>query len=207
MCYLPVDRELLRSFSKGKILTMRQQMKFCNLHKEQSAKDIWKKRGYPSIDWSGMNRRLKRHHRLLGQIINGQESHYRTDLAEKLAKGQERTLRKTERSLAPGYYGNRGLRLMSEHIIQHFSERLREKAVDDPVISGRGTTVFVSKVLVPELATRLIMEDMSVELGEARNILLQSVDMGELLQDDVADGEIDAAESMGDRFDFDGEEF
>ncbi|KAH7376483.1 RTC4-like domain-containing protein [Plectosphaerella cucumerina] len=199
MCYQPVDRALLREFSNGKTLTMRQQMKFCNLHKLQSAKDTWQKRGYPSIEWSGMNRRLKRHHRLLRQIIDGEESHFRKDLAEKLATGQERTLRKTERSLAPGYYGNRGLRLMSEHIIEHFSERLREKAVDDQVISGRGTTVFVSKVLVPELATRLIMEDMSVGLRDARQILVESVDMGDLLQDDVADGGIEAADAMGDR--------
>jgi len=186
-CYQTVDGDMLRRFSKGKTLSIRQQMKFCDFHKKDSAEGVWKDKGYPSIDWDHLDSRLERYQRPIRRIIEGGKSHFKSILAEKLATGQERTLKQTERSLAPGYYGNRGLRVMSEFVIRHFNETLRARAVDDPVISGRGTTVFVSTVLVPELATRLIMEDMLVEMEEAIEILAESVDMGDLLHEDVAD--------------------
>lgn len=186
-CYQAVDADLLRTYSKGRTLSIRQQMKFCDFHKKNSAEGAWKAKGYPSIDWDHLDSRLECHQRPIRRIIEGEQSYYKSILADKLATGQERTLKQTERSLAPGYYGNRGLRLMSEYIIRYFNEMLRERAVEDPVISGRGTTVFVSTVLVPELATRLIMEDMAVGMEEARQILADSADMGDLLHEDVGD--------------------
>lgn len=186
-CYQTVDAQFLGTFARGKPLSMRQQMRFCDSHKKDTARKAWKERGYPSIDWKQLDSRLERHQRPIRRILDGGPSYFKSILAEKQAAGKERTLKKTDRSLAPGYYGNRGLRLMSEHIIRHFNETLREKAVDDAVISGRGTTFFVSTVLVPEMATRLIMEDMSVGIEQARLILAESVDVGDLLHEDVGD--------------------
>ena len=50
-----------------------------------------------------------------------------------------------------------------------------------------GVSGFVQAVLVPELAERLIMEDMKVDTLGAREIVLESADVGELLYPDVDD--------------------
>ncbi|OAA60985.1 hypothetical protein SPI_05009 [Niveomyces insectorum RCEF 264] len=100
----------------------------------------------------------------------------------------------TNAATVPGYYGQRGLRVMSEAIVRTFAPVLRRQAVQDPLIAARGYSQFVQDVLVPELAVRLIMEDMAVDAVDAQKILRDSVAIGELLheeEDVVLDGEDD----------------
>lgn len=187
MCSQAVDGALLQSFTRGAHLSIDRQLKFCRLHKKKTAEATWKTKGYPTINWDTLGSRLSRHDKFIRRIVNGEDSHYRSLLAARVSKGQERTLRKTERSLAPGYYGPRGMRAMSEHLVGRFASTLRRRAVEDPIVSARGTAVFVSTVLVPELAVRLIMEDMDVDPDGARSILEASVDVGELLNEELLD--------------------
>ncbi|ROT35282.1 hypothetical protein SODALDRAFT_60570 [Sodiomyces alkalinus F11] len=187
MCSQPVDAALLRSFTRGGHLNINRQLQFCRLHKKKTAEATWEEQGYPTIDWDALASRCCRHDKFLRRIVNGGDSHYRSLLAARVSKGQERTIRKTERSLAPGYYGPRGMRAMSEHLVGRFAATLRRRAVEDSIVSARGTAVFVSTVLVPELAVRLIMEDMHVDPEGARSILEASVDVGELLNEELLD--------------------
>ena len=54
-------------------------------------------------------------------------------------------------------------------------------ADSDPLIGRAGVSAFVQHVLVPEVAVRLIAEDMGVGEAEAACILEESIDIGEKL--------------------------
>ncbi|KAK2005075.1 hypothetical protein LX36DRAFT_916 [Colletotrichum falcatum] len=187
MCSEIVDKALLDGFSGGARLHIRRQIQFCRLHKKKSAEDAWDARGYPKIDWAILGSRLSSHYDFVLDIINGGSSHYASLLVDKVKGGKNRTLLKAEDSLTPGYYGPRGLRALSESIIDNFSSILRERAIEDWVISSRGYSGYVEAVLVPELAVQLICEDMKVKIDEARKILEDSKWIGDLLHEDVGD--------------------
>ncbi|KAL2874704.1 hypothetical protein SGCOL_010077 [Colletotrichum sp. CLE4] len=187
MCNEIVDDTLLHDFSKGARLHIRKQIQFCRLHKKKSAEEAWGARGYPKIDWDVLDTRIASHYNFLRKVINGGSSHFGDLLLDKVKEGKNRTLLKAEDSLTPGYYGPRGLRAFSEHIIGRFSSVLRERAVDDRLISSRGYSSYVEAVLVPELAVLMISDDMVVEAEEARSILEDSKWIGDLLHEDTGD--------------------
>lgn len=72
----------------------------------------------------------------------------------------------------------------TEHIIAHFSTKLRTMATSDRIIAATGTAGYVQAVLVPELALLLIQDDLKVDESEARKVLKESGDVGELLHED-----------------------
>ncbi|KAF3803664.1 hypothetical protein GCG54_00004838 [Colletotrichum gloeosporioides] len=187
MCGDPVDKNFLDAFSNGARLRIHRQLQFCRQHKKKSAEDAWKTRGYPDIDWVELGCRLSDHYDFLEEIIKGGRSHYGDRLIDTVKEGKNRTLLKAEGSLTPGYYGPRGLRALSEDIIARFSSILRERAIDDRLISSRGYSSYVEAVLVPELAVKLICEDMNVEPTEARKILEDSKEIGDMINEDIGD--------------------
>lgn len=65
-----------------------------------------------------------------------------------------------------------------------FASKLRRRAVTDKLISTRGVSEYVHAVLVPELGVSLIMDDMSVDEEKAREVLRNSVDIGNLLNEE-----------------------
>lgn len=68
-----------------------------------------------------------------------------------------------------------------------FSAQLRRIAVTDRLVAARGVTGYVQTVLVPELAVRLIREDMGVGVEDARQVMRESVGIGDLLNEEVED--------------------
>lgn len=61
-------------------------------------------------------------------------------------------------------------------------------AKDDTLVAKVGVVGYSQSVLVPELATRLIMDDMNVTADVAREIMRDTVDIGHKInpqQDDV----------------------
>lgn len=56
-----------------------------------------------------------------------------------------------------------------------------------------GVAAYIQAVLAPELATLLVMDDMNVDAESARAILRDSIDVGNLLNEE----EDEAAEVMG----------
>lgn len=92
--------------------------------------------------------------------------------------------------------------------MQKHTRLLKKVAPRDALISKRGVTNYMQAVLVPEITTLLIMEDMSVDAERAREILDESVVMGELLQEEVKDvhvskrkGRVGDSEEDSDEFD------
>ncbi|KAI0203933.1 RTC4-like domain-containing protein [Astrocystis sublimbata] len=188
MCYQEVDRELLEKYSPDGKMSVKQQTAFCRLHKRRSAAKARMEKGYPRVDWGALEQRCSLHYRFLRNILEGtQASHYRELLRERVESGKNRTLLTNNDNLTPGYYGPRGLQVMTGYILGKFSDVIRRRAVEDKVISARTYTGYIQTVLVPELAVRLIMEDMSVNEGEARDVLEDSIEIGELLYEEGRD--------------------
>ncbi|KAI0486349.1 RTC4-like domain-containing protein [Xylaria cf. heliscus] len=188
MCHQQVDRELLEKYSTDGKMSVKQQTAFCRLHKQKSAATAGTRKGYPKIDWETIHSRCSRHQGFLQGILEGtQASYYRKVLKERVDSGKNRTLLTNHDNLTPGYYGPRGLQIMTEYIMNTFSDVIRRRAVEDKLISARTYTGYVQTVLVPELTVRLIMEDMSVAEERARNILEESIEIGELLHEEARD--------------------
>ncbi|KAM4059467.1 RTC4-like domain-containing protein [Hirsutella rhossiliensis] len=181
-CGQPVDKMLLDDFSWGKRMNVRLQTRFCRQHKKQTAMETWRAKNYPEVDWEGMDRRFAAHRSFLLGIINGNASHFRSILAQKIKSGQARSMKK-EGDMNPGYYGPRGFDLMCDYLVDEFGELLKEKAVDDRVIAGRGSAAFIQTVLVAELAVQLIKDDMGVSAEEARSIMEESKALGEMVHE------------------------
>lgn len=184
ICDEQVDQELLKQFSNGERMKLVRQVKFCRMHKKVTARKTWEEKGYPVIDWARLQERIKSHHEFLKSIIMGSGSHFGDILKENIRKGKARTLLTTNDYLTPGYYGLRGMSVMTETVTDTFSKLLRRRAPLDTRISGRGYTGFVQSVLVPELAVKLIQEDMSVGEDEARLVMEDSRVVGEILNDE-----------------------
>lgn len=73
-------------------------------------------------------------------------------------------------------------------IVDRFSLRLRRLAANDEIVKKAGVAGYAQCVLVPELALRLVKDDMKVDDESARQILRDSVDVGQKLNpalDDV----------------------
>lgn len=68
--------------------------------------------------------------------------------------------------------------------MSRFASKLRRLAASDKLISSGGVSRYVQAVLVPELAVLLIQEDMKVDEEKAREILRDSVDIGNLLNEE-----------------------
>lgn len=183
-CGEVVLETLLNDFSKGKRLNVQMQTRFCQKHKKMTAMNIWHEKGYPTVHWNDLEDRFDKHRKSLLEVINGQRSYYRDILAERIETGQGRSLKK-EGNLNPGYYGPRGCKLMCDYLVEEFGELLKEKAISDRVIAGRGSAAFIQSVLVLELGTRLIEEDMEVSTEEAREIMEDSKALGELIHEEV----------------------
>ncbi|KAK3398101.1 RTC4-like domain-containing protein [Sordaria brevicollis] len=194
MCDEEVDKSVFELFkAKHPRMTIQHQQKFCQTHKRASANKEWLDKGYPDIDWTKMDKRIRNHYDFLRTILNGGKSYYADVLSDKVKSGQNKTRLMSEVNLTPGYYGMRGLRLMSEHLVNGLASELRKRAVQDRLVAARGHMFYIQSVLVPELAVRLIMEDMNGEGSEkvteeqARTIMNDSTWVGELLNEEVAD--------------------
>ncbi|KAI1756581.1 RTC4-like domain-containing protein [Xylaria castorea] len=188
MCHQEVECELLKKYSTDGKMSVKQQTAFCRLHKRQSAVKTGTEKGYPKINWESMDSRCSTHQDFLKTILEGtQASHYRKILKERVDSGKNRTLLTNHDNLTPGYYGPRGLQVMTEYIMGALSDVIRKRAVEDKLISARTYTGYVQTVLVPELAVRLIVEDMSVTEERAREVLKESIEIGELLHEEARD--------------------
>lgn len=173
-------------------MDLRAQQLFCRTHKNVEALHEWSERDYPDIDWHRFPQRLETFRQEISDLLKEPEtSHFRSEMEHRLRRGKDRTLamhvdNEDFQSCSVGYYGPRGLRLMTHFILNQFADEIRRLAGSDTVIAARGPTGYVQMVLAPELATLLVREDMREVRGgmndeEARKILSASFDLGELL--------------------------
>ncbi len=68
--------------------------------------------------------------------------------------------------------------------MSNFSSQIRRLAATDKLISSGGVSGYVQTVLVPELAVLLVKEDMRVDDETARVILQESIQIGDLLNEE-----------------------
>ena len=68
--------------------------------------------------------------------------------------------------------------------MSNFSSQIRRLAATDKLISSGGVSGYVQAVLVPELAVLLVKEDMGVDDESARTILQESIEIGDLLNEE-----------------------
>ena len=77
-----------------------------------------------------------------------------------------------------------------ENLTSNFASKLRRLATSDKVILNGGVAAYIQAVLAPELAVMLVMDDMRTDEEDARAILRDSMDIGNLLneeEDDIID--------------------
>ncbi|RAL09863.1 RTC4 family protein [Aspergillus homomorphus CBS 101889] len=184
-CKEPVPRELLIRFEAQPKQRMREQRQFCESHQQPTAERKWQEQGYPTIDWDGLDARLGPHVESLDQVLEpGSSSFYRNILDTKLKAGEAKNFRLEMLgeglvNISCGYYGTRGSTKMLEHITARYARKLRRLAPQDHIIHTAGVVGYAQAVLVPELAVRLVKEDMQVDDERARQILRDSMELGE----------------------------
>lgn len=66
----------------------------------------------------------------------------------------------------------------------HFAPRIRHLAASNKLLSSGGVPPYVQAVLAPELAVMLVMEDMGTDEVGARAVLRDSIEMGNLLNEE-----------------------
>lgn len=192
MCKQPVDQSYLEAFTKaGTRMSLRQQTQFCKAHKERSAESEWAERGYPKIDWQQLDDRIATFHTSMDDILSRRKfSFYRNAFEDSLKSGRKKTIQESLmggdeiEGTSPGYYGGRGAKVMADNIMSRFASKLRRLAASDKLISSGGVSRYVQAVLVPEMAVLLVMDDMKVDEEKAKEVLRDSVDIGNLLNEE-----------------------
>jgi hypothetical protein len=66
-------------------------------------------------------------------------------------------------------------------VVERFSTTLRRLSASDNIIKTAGVAGYAQSVLVPELAMSLVKEDMGVDDDSARQIMRESIDLGQKL--------------------------
>ncbi|KAJ5740491.1 hypothetical protein N7493_000363 [Penicillium malachiteum] len=192
MCKAEVNPEMLREFQAQPNQRLREQQRFCTSHKKDAATVEWQAHGYPDINWSTLGERLQRYHSDIEKYLNPETPSYFRNILESAQKAGS-SLRLTITSdglevMSCGYYGGKGAHKMLDGVMGRFAVKLRRLTKDDNLAAKVGIVGYAQSVLVPELAVRLIMEDMDVSADGAREIMRESIDIGQKLnpqQDDV----------------------
>ncbi|KAJ5219155.1 uncharacterized protein N7498_001254 [Penicillium cinerascens] len=194
MCKEEVDPELLMLFEAQPKQRIREQQQFCASHQQSTAEKDWETKGYPEINWDTFDERVQKHLQDLEKLLVPDcTSYYRNILDTTLKSGQAKNFRLTLagdgiETISCGYYGTKGAAKMLQGIVDRFSLKLRRLSSSDHIVKTAGVAGYAQSVLVPELAVRLVKEDMDVNDHAARQILRESMQLGQKLNpaaDDV----------------------
>lgn len=101
-------------------MSVRQQRAFCRRHQLNSDKDEWIRRGYPTIVWRSIPRRLKARLPEIRALVKGDlSSIYREELKRAVGSREDHRFRCIDNAMA-GYYGPRGQDAMYVDSATHF---------------------------------------------------------------------------------------
>ncbi|PWW78803.1 hypothetical protein C7212DRAFT_355457 [Tuber magnatum] len=188
-CNEPLPPNFLDTWKNGEFrkghIPLLEWMDICTEHKAMSLREEWIEKGYPKIDWKGMKKRIESHYKPIEAIIHGEvESPFMAifQQQEKDVRGNPiLLLRKDHRLQYPGYYGPRGANIMLHWLLRRFGNKITARNNVTSNLAHSSAAAFVQAVLVPEVAVRLIMEDMEVTEKRAREVLEESRSIGETL--------------------------
>ncbi|KAK2762087.1 hypothetical protein FQN54_001094 [Arachnomyces sp. PD_36] len=197
MCDELVEAEFLeefkKEFSKGVRLGVRLQSMFCRRHRRKAAELEWLRKGYPTIKWDSFQDRIRGHFPVLEKFmaIDGRsKSFFRNAFDENIKNGGEAQLTyhgSGMEMMSAGYYGSKGSTRMLNAIISRYSSKIRRLASSDSLIKSTGVSGFAQAVLVPELTVLLIKEDMGIGDEAARQVMRESMEIGDRVNDDGSD--------------------
>ncbi|OJD26361.1 hypothetical protein ACJ73_02262 [Blastomyces percursus] len=194
MCDQAVDPRFIGDLWSAENLSYRKKAQFCRDHRVRAAEYEWVNRGYPTINWENLHKRIEKHYVELDQILTMKKSSfYRNELESSRTGKKKGNLRLTvdedeADKFLPGYYGPWGAKKMMDAIISHFAGKFKHLAPTDHLIKAAGVSGFVQSVMVPELAVMLVKEDMGLDDAGARQVLTDSMEIGNLINkqpDDV----------------------
>ncbi|KAK6363148.1 hypothetical protein TWF730_000595 [Orbilia blumenaviensis] len=210
MCNEEVPQQLYESYlpdleKKYKIELRR---KFHKSHKLDKIHAKAKELNIPDIDWDGLEDRCTKYFPYLSDIMARKtKSHFR-DISEKFNKTKRNNKKSRTEAIFdegnweltyPGYYGPRGSEIMGDAISgsKLINEALKNlRKAKDITTTGGGAGSYIQSILVPELGTRLIMEDFKMtedEIEKGRKLMQETIDIGMLLNH----GEDNDADLMG----------
>ncbi|RJE20501.1 hypothetical protein PHISCL_07171 [Aspergillus sclerotialis] len=187
VCNEEVDPQLLEAFLAKPRRRVRDQLQFCESHQRTTAENQWQEKGYPNIDWDNFEQRIQGHFADIEKLlVPDSPSYYHNVLVDTLKSGKAKNFRLTLagdglEKISCGYYGTRGSTVMLQALTRRFSQKIRRLAASDQIINKAGVVGYTQSVLVPELAMRLVKEDMNVSDDIARQIMRDSINVGELL--------------------------
>ncbi|KAF3906488.1 hypothetical protein ABW20_dc0106653 [Dactylellina cionopaga] len=202
MCDEEVSKELYESYLPDLPSKPALKRKFHKSHKVEKAHAKIKKLEIPDIDWENLGPRCTKYMPYLEAIMAKKTtSHYR-EISEEFFKSKPRNGKSRTEAMFekgnwekeyPGYYGPRGRDIIadmisSSKVIRAALKRLKQSK--DTTTTKAGEGVYIQSILVPELATRLIMEDFEMEDDEVekgRKLMLDTIDIGLALNDDNED--------------------
>ncbi|BFZ60070.1 hypothetical protein YB2330_001092 [Saitoella coloradoensis] len=205
-------------------ISVKEMYRIHRTHRAQSTISSGLEKGYPEhITWSALRARLNRLLPDLRAILAGTShspfmSDAKTPSKSTTQKGGARGSKlRNQQSLAllstdfesnlPGYYGPHGARLIASYFLTHLARQIRTSLDADPNLAAMGLSLFTQSVLVPEAGVRLIMEDRGCGWEEAREVMRESVEFGDLVhgeKDGIEEGEwdesfdVDVSMSVGD---------
>ncbi|KAL2376418.1 hypothetical protein RJZ90_007531, partial [Blastomyces dermatitidis] len=183
VCNSVVEVEASSAFdAANNRMGVREQLRFCEKHRKETARREWSRLRYPIIAWDRLDDRLTQFHPRLRRILDdsGYRSRYKSVVHKKVRKHGRKILSWSILH-STGYYGLRGHEILSAHVVSHFKDAIDSLAGIDSVASKYGTVVYAQEVLVPELLEMLVQEDMGVDAKGARWILKESNKIGNLL--------------------------
>jgi hypothetical protein len=113
MCKEPVEPALLQEFLAQNDRRVREQQRFCHSHKQRSAEQEWREKGYPVIDWDTFDERIRGYFSALEKILVTGRSFYRNILDSTMKSGKAKNFRLTISgdgldNMSCGYYGSKG---------------------------------------------------------------------------------------------------
>lgn len=196
ICARPFDSASWKSY-KDRFpdldISLQEQRRFHRAHRVEDAQLAYRIRKYPSIDWDDLSRRLSQHNADVCSMIQRPADTFcyqrfkrklEDDTQEIDGERRHQFWRDHDQTIklaGTGYYGPRGANIMTEHLSSSFATLLSTVAKTDKLICECGLSVYIQLILVPELATMLIGKDMNINLEEARKVLIESSEIGNLV--------------------------
>ncbi|EEH11077.1 conserved hypothetical protein [Histoplasma capsulatum G186AR] len=193
MCDQAVDPRFIDELRSNQGLSYRKKAQFCRDHRIKAAKHQWTERGYPKIDWENLHKRIEKHYAELDEILTRKKPSFYRNVLESSRTGKKKgSLRLTVdgdgvEKISPGYYGPWGAKAMMDAIIGHFAGKFKRLAPTDTLIKAAGVSGFVQSVMVPELTVMLVKDDMDIEDADARQVMRDSTEIGNLINEQPDD--------------------
>ncbi|KAK0260053.1 hypothetical protein B0A54_09540 [Friedmanniomyces endolithicus] len=198
-------------YPQAKQWAFKWQQRFCRHHRQAEASQLWEERGYPKIDWIRLASRLRqrKHMTHMKRIISGEVASPFREQFQTRVKSRAKTLLQVAddeddagKVASAGYYGPRGEKMMTDHILSSFADVLRLHATKDTLVAASGVSGgvsgYVQSVLVPQLAVSLIREDLGAKSDrDPLKVLEESAELGETLCPELESeiGDVDSAEA------------